>query len=148
MSLEENKSIVAEFYSKLCTVDAQEAFDLMAEDADWTMVAKSSIAPLGAVTKQTFIKEMLSTGGSLHPDRNPASVFPDGLELTIKSLTAEGDHVVLEGESYAIAANGNIYNNTYSYHFDIRDGKIQSVREYSDTHHGLTSVGDLMHLKH
>ncbi|MBQ9052095.1 hypothetical protein [Rhodococcus sp. (in: high G+C Gram-positive bacteria)] len=111
MSLEENKSIVAKFYSKLCTIDAQEAFDLMAEDADWTMIAKSSIAPLGAVTKQTFIKEMLSTGGSLHPDRNPASIFPDGLDLTIKSLTAEGDHVVLEAESYAIAANGNIYNN-------------------------------------
>jgi ketosteroid isomerase-like protein len=147
MGLEANKELIVKFYSTLCTVDAQEAFDLLAEDLDWTMVAKSSILQAGPVTKQHFIKEMLSTGGSLHPDRTLGSVFPDGLKLTIKSLTAEGDHVVLEGESYAIAANGNIYNNTYSYHFDIRDGKIQTVREYSDTHHGLTSVGDLMRPK-
>ncbi len=147
MSLEENKELIRKFYSTLCTTDAQVAFDLLAEDADWMLMGKSTIAPPGAITKQEFINEMLSTGGSLHPGRNPASIFPDGLDLTIKTITAEGDHVVLEAESYSIAANGNTYNNTYSYHFDIRDGKIQSVREYSDTHHGLTSVGDLLHLK-
>ena len=52
-----------------------------------------------------------------------------------KGLTAEGDRVAVEAESYAKMKNGKTYQNTYHFLFIVRDGKIQSVKEYLDTIH-------------
>jgi len=38
-------------------------------------------------------------------------------------------------ESYAEISNGKLYNNRYHFLIEIRDGKIQAVREYLDTMH-------------
>lgn len=64
------------------------------------------------------------------------SPFENGLELTIHSMTAEGDQVAIEAESRGIiAASGVLYNNRYHFFFRIRDGRIVRIREYMDTHH-------------
>ncbi|MFI6309818.1 nuclear transport factor 2 family protein [Nocardia fusca] len=146
MTAEDNKKLAVEFWNTFCTADAAKAFEMFADDADWTVMGKSTIAKPGAVSKDVFIEQMLTSGGSLHPERREQSVFPDGLQQTIHTVIGEGDHVVLEAESYSVAKNGNTYNNTYSVHFFFRNGKIQTVREYSDTHHAWTAVGDIMHL--
>ena len=43
--------------------------------------------------------------------------------------------MAVEAESYGETASGKIYNNLYHFLFEIRDSKIQSVREYLDTMH-------------
>ena len=58
-----------------------------------------------------------------------------GLRVTPKGITAEGDRVAVEAESYAKMKNGKTYQNTYHFLFIVRDGKIQSVKEYLDTIH-------------
>ncbi len=55
------------------------------------------------------------------------------LELT--NVVAEGDQVVAEWTSRATARNGGAYHNRNAGIFTVRDGKIVSVREYTDTHH-------------
>ena len=62
--------------------------------------------------------------------------FEEQLELTVHSITAEGDQVALEAESHRIISeSGTVYNNHYHFFFEIRDGRIQRIREYMDTHH-------------
>ena len=55
------------------------------------------------------------------------------LELT--NVVAEGDQVVAEWTSRANARNGAAYHNRNAGIFTVRDGKIVSVREYTDTLH-------------
>ena len=58
-----------------------------------------------------------------------------GLRVTPTGLTAEGDRVAVEAESFAKMKNGKTYQNKYHFLFIVRDGKIQSVKEYLDTIH-------------
>ncbi len=55
------------------------------------------------------------------------------IELT--NVVAEGDQVVAEWTSLATARNGAAYHNSNAGIFTVRDGKIFSVREYTDTQH-------------
>jgi ketosteroid isomerase-like protein len=67
--------------------------------------------------------------------RGVLTVFPDGLRFTIHALTAEGDRVAIEAESYGKHVSGKIYNNKYHFVLRARGGKIVEWREYMDTMH-------------
>lgn len=67
--------------------------------------------------------------------RGVLTVFPEGLRFTIQALTAEGDRVAIEAESYGKHASGKVYNNQYHFLMRVRDGKIVEWREYMDTMH-------------
>ena len=62
-------------------------------------------------------------------------LFEPGTPLTLKvtSLLSAGDQVVAEWTSGATARGGAAYLNHNIGVFSVRDGKIASVREYTDT---------------
>ena len=53
-------------------------------------------------------------------------------KITIRGITTEGDTVVVEGAPRGEAKDGRIYVNDVMIKFVIKDGKIQSLREYVD----------------
>jgi ketosteroid isomerase-like protein len=57
-------------------------------------------------------------------------IIPAGIRPDIKSVTAEGDHVVVEFEGNAKLVNGVDYCNQYCFVFTMRDGKIAESHEY------------------
>ena len=58
-------------------------------------------------------------------------------------MTAEGERVAIEAESYGRHINGKTYNNLYHFLMVIRDGKISELKEYMDTMHANeVLVGD------
>ena len=59
--------------------------------------------------------------------------FPERLRFTIHAMTAEGDRVAVEAESYGRHASGKIYNNQYHFLFRWRDGQLVELKEYMDT---------------
>lgn len=69
--------------------------------------------------------------GSLGP------LFEPGTPLTIEltSMLSAGDQVVAEWTSRATARGGAAYHNRNIGVFTVRDGKIISIREYTDTQH-------------
>ena len=67
--------------------------------------------------------------------RGVLTVFPEGLRFTIHALTAEGERVAIEAESYGKHVSGKIYNNRYHFLLRARAGKIVEWREYMDTMH-------------
>jgi uncharacterized protein len=67
--------------------------------------------------------------------RGVLTVFPEGLRFTIHAMTAQGDRVAIEAESYGKHMSGKVYNNKYHFLLRARGGKIVEWREYMDTMH-------------
>jgi len=109
MGKEENKKFAQTFLEALSRGDWQFVEDAYAED----------------VVIWTAAPELFPSNGS----------FPEGLKFTVKAMTAEGERVAIEAESYGKHISGKIYNNLYHFLMVIRNGKISELKEYMDTMH-------------
>lgn len=58
------------------------------------------------------------------------SLMPTGLRLNVKTVTAEGDRVVVEAEGNAETSAGTRYANNYVFVFTMENGKVKEVKEY------------------
>jgi hypothetical protein len=99
--------------------------DSFAEDATWEYPGD---LPLSGTYRgiDAIVTEFL--GGA-------AALMAPGVVLELTNVVAEGDQVVAEWTSSATARNGAAYRNRNAGIFTVRDGKIVSVREYTDTQH-------------
>ena len=122
MSAEDNKKVVLSFFENFSAGKTEVALGQMADTATWK---PETFALAGTKTKAQFTELLQGIGAAM----------PKGLRLTPKAMTAEGDRVAVEAESYGVHANGKVYNNAYHFLIEVRNGKIQAVREYLDTIH-------------
>ena len=123
MSTEANKALVTRFLQSFSAGRYPEVFDLLSEDATWWVAGTTLLS--GTYTKPQFIALLGKVGGSA----------PKGITVTPTVLTAEGDRVAVEAESYAEINNGRVYKNQYHFQMVIRDGQFCAIREYLDTEH-------------
>ncbi len=119
----DNKEVVLQFWDAFSNSRFDEALGLLAEDATWWIAGTTDIS--GEYSKQQFGELMLGI----------AENAPNGIKVTPEALTAEGDRVSMEAESYGEISNGKVYNNFYHFMHTLRDGKLVSVKEYLDTQH-------------
>ena len=133
MSAEANKNVVLNFFEHVSAGNVDAALALMADTATWWVAGKpENFALAGTKTKAQFAELLQGIGAAM----------PKGLRVTPKGLTAEGDRVAAEAESYGEMSTGKIYNNLYHFLFEVRDSKIQVVREYLDTMHAQDVLVD------
>jgi ketosteroid isomerase-like protein len=101
--------------------------DSFAEDATWEYPGD---LPLSGTYRgiDAIVNEFLGGAAALMA---PGA----GVVLELTNVVAEGDQVVAEWTSRATARNGGAYRNRNAGIFTVRDGKIVSVREYTDTQH-------------
>src|SRR5688572_24926536 len=126
MSAEKNKNVVLSFFENFSAGKVDAALAMLADTATWWVAGNPEKFVLaGTKTKAQFAELLNGIGAAM----------PKGLRVTPKGLTAEGDRVAVEAESYGETATGKIYNNLYHILFEVRDGKIQAVREYLNTMH-------------
>jgi len=123
MSSEDNKRLVTHFFNDLSAGNASGAFDALADSATWWIQGNFPLS--GTKTEAEFMR----LAGDL------MSKIDGGLTVKVTGMTAEGDRVAAEAESFARMKNGKTYQNRYHFLCVVRDGKIQSVREYLDTMH-------------
>ncbi|HZP44227.1 MAG TPA: nuclear transport factor 2 family protein [Candidatus Binataceae bacterium] len=123
MSVEDNKKIVLGFFENFASGNAVAAMNALADNATWWVAGNFALS--GTKTKSQFAE----LGATL------ASKIDGALRLTPTGVTAEGDRVAVEAESFAKMKNGKTYQNKYHFLFTVRDGKIQAVKEYLDTMH-------------
>lgn len=126
MSLEANKKLVADFFGHFGRKDVAGALAMMTDDATWWIGGKPRLFPIAGLKTKAAMAEILN---SLVP------VMKNGLAITPKGMTAEGNKVAVEAESYGELPNGRVYNNEYHFLVEVRDGKIAAVKEYLDTMH-------------
>ena len=98
-------------------------YDLLAEDATWTIVGKSEAAKTYP-SRRAFITEVIQ------PFNARMSV---PLKPTIRNLYATGDAVVILFDAVGIARDGKEYANTYAWFFEMRGGKVVMAYAFFDS---------------
>jgi ketosteroid isomerase-like protein len=117
MCTEENKRIALELL-EVMSDDFNKARAYLAEDFVWW------VPGVGDIAKKLERVVASVKSGVVEP-----------IQLKVTGVTAEGDRVAVEAESYAPLKNGKIYNNQYHFLMLLADGKVRVVREYNDTKH-------------
>jgi len=128
-NIEENKKLVLNFFENFSKRNTDAMLAAMEDTSTWEIVGSISLA--GVRTKQEFGEAF----------KGLASIVPQGVRITPKGIIAEGDRVALEAEAYGELINGKIYHNQLHVLIEVRDGKIQAVREYFDTMHANEIFG-------
>jgi len=131
---EENKAFVLEFIGYVSEGNVQKILDCMADDAQWIIMGYPDVSPSACTRDKAEVKKLFE---------GLAEMFPKGLSTTPKGVTAEGDRVAVETETYGILSNGQVYNNFYHMLYEVKDGKIQNVREYTDLNYVQTILSSL-----
>jgi hypothetical protein len=116
-----NKEFVLRFMEAFSNVDIDLWASMIADDASYEIMGSSIMS--GLRTKAEIVEAT----------RGLTQVFPKGIQLKIRGLTAEGDRVAMEAWGSGTSVTGAAYNNTYHLLFVIRDGKVREAREYLDT---------------
>jgi uncharacterized protein len=98
-------------------------FDLLAEDATWTIVGRS-IAAKTYRSREAFMSEVI---------RPFNARMRDGLKPTIRSIYADGETVIVFFDAKGTARDGRPYENTYAWFLDIRAGKIVKATAFFDS---------------
>lgn len=69
------------------------------------------------------------------------SLLPSFPIMTIVGTAAEGDRVAVEAIGRAKLSDGRVYENTYHFLFQLRDGKICEIKEYMDSKRAFDMFG-------
>ena len=126
MSVEENKRVAAELFARFNANDLKGALDLLSDDATWWIAGEPARQPAAGEHSKAQIARLLSDMGRR---------LKDGLRMTVRGVTAEGERVAVEVESHGELRDGKVYNNHYHFALTVRGGQIVGVREYLDTQH-------------
>ena len=121
-NLEDNKALVRKAVDALGRLDVEQFLSYLADDVEFETPGQHECFA-GVKGKQDLRKEL------------PAmkKVLPQGVQLTIHTMTAEDDRVHAELSGKAQTAKGEEYNNRYHYAVVVRDGKISRFRDYFDS---------------
>jgi uncharacterized protein len=132
MSLEQNKALAAELIKALSAGDADTIRRLVADDCKWWV--------MGFPRERTLTRDQMVRGARAIIDQ----VLPDGFNMSIAGMTAEGDRVAVEAESRSHTVAGKVYNNFYHFLFVFRDGKVIRGMEYTNPQHAIEVLGDVV----
>src|SRR5436190_15127347 len=126
MTVDRNKAAAQEFFDRFSASDIEGALALMTDDATWLIPGKPQRMPTAGLYTKERIRKLFCT---------MLKQLESGLQLTVKSMVAEGERVALEAESSGDLKNGRRYRQQYHFLIEFRDGRISAVREYLDTQH-------------
>ncbi len=129
---EQNKTIAKRFIEAFSDGDTEAAKLYLATDA--ITIAKG----FGKLSGPRSYDLIVATTGAFR------DLIPTGLRPQFKTMTAEGDRVVVEFEGDATLANGQRYCNQYCMVFTLKDGKIKQVNEYYCTILADEKIGPLL----
>jgi ketosteroid isomerase-like protein len=122
MSAEQNRAVVLKFYETMAKQDFKAMFDLMADDATWTVAGKpEQFAPAGVHSKAS----------RKHEFDNFVKFFKS-MAIDVISTTAEGDRVCIEFHSKNVTHTNRKYENEMLCLHRLRDGKIVNIYEHVD----------------
>lgn len=119
--LERNKQFARDFFAAISRGDSDYVINAYTEDGGVQTMGNTLIS--GFFDKS----QIAAAAGAIF------EAFPQGIQFTIKHLTAEEDRVAVEAESHGIHVSGRVYHNYYHFFMQLRDGKLLRLREYMDT---------------
>ena len=131
-SIASPEEVVRAYYADVSAGRFDEAAARLSPDSTLWILGEGHW-PLGGRHDLSSLRKMHST---------VAERFPDGLKVTVKGMTVEGERVAVEAESLGTRIDGKIYHNSYHYLIIVRDGLIRERHEYLDTIHAREMLCD------
>ena len=124
MGAAENKQVVLGFVEALSRGNIDAINATLADDATWWLPGSLPVSGTHRGKKSIF-------DGFL---AKAAPLFePRSLSISVQNTIAESDNVAVEWIARGKTAKGKAYENYYNVVFEVKNGKIQAVREYVDT---------------
>ncbi|MEH2180722.1 MAG: nuclear transport factor 2 family protein [Nostoc sp.] len=117
-----NKAIVQASFAAW-TAGTGSPFDLLADDATWTIVGNSVVSKTYP-TRDAFMHEVIQPFNAR---------MRIGLKPTIRNIYADGNTVIIFFDASGTARDGKPYVNTYAWFFDMRDGEVVKASAFFDS---------------
>ncbi|MDB5872652.1 MAG: ketosteroid isomerase [Ramlibacter sp.] len=130
------KEIVKNAWKAFATRDPAQIEAVFTEDAKW--FAPPGNASGRALGYSNFVLDRPTIVRFLAHELT--TLFVSDVQVTFKSLLAEGATAMLENRFQAKLANGRDYDNDYCFVIEVRDGRIHRMREYMDTQRGFACI--------
>ncbi|NOT54110.1 MAG: nuclear transport factor 2 family protein [Deltaproteobacteria bacterium] len=124
MGIAENKQVVSGFIDALSSGNLKALDAALAEDATWWLPGSLPVSGTHRGKKGIF-EGFLAKAGPLFQ--------PGSLAIEVRNTIAEGDCVAVEWIARGKTVKGKPYENYYHIMFEVKNGKVQTVREYVDT---------------
>ena len=123
MSASENKKLMEQVFAGLASRDGTLFTERMSDDFRWINIGTTKWS--GTFDgKAAVLRDLLAPLRARLTERSRTSAH---------RFIAEGDYVVVEARGDNVTRAGKPYNNEYCFVFRLSGGKIQEVKEYSDT---------------
>lgn len=118
-----SKEIVQAALDAVTRGDLDTLLSTLADDVQWTFFGSHRFA--GTFKgKDALTQGLFAVIGE---------ILEDGIKIDVRSITADGERVVVEAKGQARSKAGLDYNNDYCLVFDLAGGRIRHVREYLDS---------------
>ncbi|WP_348980491.1 nuclear transport factor 2 family protein [Polyangium sp. 15x6] len=117
-----NKAIVEASF-KAWKDGAGSPFDLLTDDATWTIVGNSVVARTYK-SREEFLREVI---------RPFNARMREPLKPEIRRIYTDGATVIVFFDAKGIARDGQPYVNTYAWFLDMRDGRVTSASAFFDS---------------
>lgn len=98
-------------------------FDLLTDDATWTIVGRS-VASKTYENKEAFLRDVIRPFNARM--RGP-------LKPAIRRIYTDGDAVIVFFDAKGTATDGKPYANTYAWFLEMRDGKVIAASAFFDS---------------
>ena len=128
MALEDDKRTVEKLFARISAGDIDGALAFLSDDVVWRLAGKPELLPIAGTHDRKRLRKVLEL---------MMSQLENGLDMRIVGMIGEGNRLAVEVESRGRLKNGRDYAQHYHFAFEMKDGKIASVREYLDTHHAF-----------
>lgn len=97
-------------------------FELLSPDAEWTIVGSSPLSK--TYRRQEFLDQVIGPFNA----RMEKPLVP-----SVRGIYADGDTVISLFDAAATAKDGKPYRNTYTWYFQMKEGKVASAIAFFDT---------------
>ena len=129
MSIEFNKKLVTDFLDALVDYRGKEAMDMVHEDCYYWIIGDKTLFPFAGEYNKAELENIMLGSYDVH-DEHDKRMKPTS---DIIGITAEGNRVAVETLAHVPLQDGDVYNQTYHWLFEIKDQKICVIKEYLDT---------------
>ena len=127
-----NEQLVLDFFEVLSSGDLEALRAFYHEKSTWEPKVKN-IAGAGKHVGSAIIDEFLAPVRGMFEPGDP--------KVHVQNMFSDGPMVCVESFSTGKTMDGKIYENDYCWVFEVSNGKIDSMREYMDSHYTAQLFG-------
>src|SRR5579862_561460 len=119
-----SESVVRKFFELLNAEDLEGIRALLSEDAAWIPQARDMPGAGEYRGRNVIVDTFLKPIRGMFAKGSPSN--------RILSMASNGELVLAETHGTGHLSDGRPYDNRYAWAFEVRDGKVQMIREYLD----------------